>query len=189
MKKSILMILLTSVLFLFTGGAGEDCPKGNVITKMDSGSESFKAVRPLDFSTIKSAGAMLNKAGTKLSVSLSNANFSISAMSNDFILPIKSKDQFIAEIEFTNGKEKIVPGIYEASSGYGKPFWTYAEIKLHKGAKGVIVSLGVREGTATIIKMTDTMICGRFDLRTKTGSSVKGILSGEFNCKLEKSRW
>jgi hypothetical protein len=189
MKKSVLMIILTFVLFLFTGGAGEDCPKGNVITKMDSSSESFKAVLPLDFSTVKSAGAMLNKAGTKLSVSLSNADFPISAMANDFILPIKSKDQFIAEIEFTNGKDKILPGTYEASSGYGKPFWVYAEIKLHKEEKGVIVSLGVREGTATIIKMTDTMICGKFDLRTKADSGVKGFLSGEFNCKLEKSRW
>jgi len=189
MRKTILMVLLTFVLFLFTGSAGEDCPKGNVITKMDSGSSSFKAVQPLDFSTIKSAGAMLNKAGTKLSVSLSNADFPISKLSNDFILPIKSKDQFIAEIEFANGKDKIVPGTYKASSGYGKPFWSYAEIKLHKGEKGVIVSLGVREGTATIIKMTDTMICGKFDLRTKTGSNVKGILSGEFNCPLKKSRW
>lgn len=189
MKKSILIILVTLAFVLFTSGSGEDCPKGNVISKMNSDMESYKAVQPLDFSKIKSAGAMINKAGTKLSVSLSNGDFTISRMSNDFILPIKKKDEFIAEIEFRNGKDKIVPGTYSAASGYGKPFWTYAEVKLHKGEKGVIVSLGVREGTATIIKMTDTKICGKFNLRTKPDTRTKGHISGTFNCKLEKSRW
>jgi len=37
--------------------------------------------------------------------------------------------------------------------------------------------------------MTDTMICGTFDLRTKADSSVVGVLSGQFNCKLQISRW
>lgn len=189
MKKTILILFFVFVFVFFTTGVGEDCPRGNSITKMDSGNNSYKAVQPLDFSAVKAAGAMINKAETKVSVCLSNANFSISKMANDFILPITTKDQFIAVVKFNNGKDKIVPGTYSASSGYGKPFWAYAEIKLHKGEKGVIVSLGVREGTATIIKMTDNMICGTFNLRTKTGSSVVGVLTGEFNCKMEKSRW
>jgi len=189
MKKTILILVLTLAFACFTSGIGEDCPKGNVITKMDSNNDSYKAVQPLDFSAIKSAGAMINKAETKVSVCLSNANFAIAKMANDFILPITSKDQFIAVIKFNNGKDKIVPGTYSAASGYGKPFWAYAEVKLHKGEKGVIVSLGVREGTATITKMTDNMICGKFELRTRTESNVVGILAGEFNCKMEKSLW
>ncbi|MCP5108621.1 MAG: hypothetical protein GY950_34870, partial [bacterium] len=80
-------------------------------------------------------------------------------------------------------------GKYSPAAGYGKPFWVTAEVKLFKGEKGVIVSLGVREGTATIIKMTEDSICGTFDVKTKAGSSLKGTLSGKFNVKMEKSRW
>lgn len=189
MKKIILMILFTAGFFLLTTGSGDDCPKGNVITKMHSDMDSYKAVQPLDFSNIKAAGAMINKDGTKLSVCLSNADFSIKQMANDFVLPIKKKEEFIAEIEFRNGKDKIVPGTYKGSSTYGKPFWAFAEVKLHKGEKGVIVSLGVREGEATIIKMTDSMICGKFNLMTKPDTRRKSVISGTFNCKLEKSRW
>lgn len=189
MKKSILIIIFTLFFFLSTTWSGEDCPKGNVITKMTSGMDSFKAVQPLDFSKIKSAGAMSNKAGTKVQVCLGNGDFTTAQMSNDFVLPIKKKDEFIAVINFLNGKDKVIPGTYKASSGYGKPFWTFAEVKLHKGEKGVIVSLGVQEGTATITKMTADKICGKFDLRTKAGTRMQAAISGEFNCKLEKSRW
>jgi hypothetical protein len=189
MKKSILIIIFTLFFFLSPTWSGEECPKGNVITKMTSGMDSFKAVQPLDFSKIKSAGAMSNKAVTKVQVCLSNRDFTTAQMSNDFVLPIKKKDEFIAVINFLNGKDKVIPGTYEAASGYGKPFWAYAEVKLHKGEKGVIVSLGVQEGTATITKMTADTICGTFDLRTKAGTRVQAAISGEFNCKLEKSRW
>lgn len=186
-KKSILVLVF--VLFFFLAAGSEDCPKGNKITKMSSDMASFKAVGPLDFSKIAAAGAMKKKDGKKVQVVLSNTNFTIKQMTSDFVLPIKKKDQFIAVIRFVNGKDKIVPGTYSAASGYGKPFWAYAEVKLHKGEKGVIVSLSVREGTATITKMTEDSICGTFDLKTKTGSKMKGAISGTFNCKMETSRW
>jgi hypothetical protein len=189
MKKSILMIFFTMFLFYLSGAAGEDCPKANVITKMSSSMDSFRAVQPLDFSKIKSAGAMSSKDGKKVELCLSNGDFTTLQMSGSFVVPIKKREEFIVSIRFSNGKDKVVPGTYSAASGYGKPFWVYAEVKLYKGEKGVIVSLGVKEGTATIIRMTEDRICGKFDLRTKTGSSLKGEIAGEFNAKLEKSRW
>ncbi|UCH95133.1 MAG: hypothetical protein JSV88_33485 [Candidatus Aminicenantes bacterium] len=189
MKRWLLIVFLMLVLASFVHPAGEDCPKTNVITKMSSSNNSFKAVQPLDFSKITSGGAMLSKNGKKVAVCLSNGNFTTAQMSNIFVLPIKKKEEFIALIRFSNGKDKIVPGTYSPTSGFGKPFWVYAEVALHKGEKGVIASLGVREGTATIIKMTEDMICGKFHLKTKTGSSVKGEIAGEFNVKLEKSKW
>jgi hypothetical protein len=189
MKRSLLIVFLMLVLVSLVTPAGEDCPKANVITKMISSNNSFKAVQPLDFSKIVSGGAMLSKNGEKVAVCLSNANFTTAQMSNSFVLPIKKKEEFIAVIRFSNGKDTIVPGTYSPASGYGKPFRVYAEVALHKGEKGVIASLGVREGTATIIKMTDDMICGKFHLKPKSGSSVIGEIAGEFNVKLEKSRW
>jgi len=189
MKRLFLIVILMLVLVSFVSPAGEDCPKANVITTMISSNNSFQAVQPLDFSKIVSGGAMLSKDGKKVAVCLSNGNFTTAQMSNIFVLPIKKKEEFIAVIRFSNGTDKIVPGTYSPASGYGKPFWVYAEVALHKGEKGVIASLGVREGTATIIKMTEDMICGKFHLKVKPGSSIKGEIAGEFNVKLEKSRW
>ncbi len=185
---TLISFLVLFCLFTFVGSAVE-CPKGNIITKMSSTMESFKAVQPLNFSKIQSAGAMANKASTKIQVCLSNANFTINKMVNDFVLPIQSKDQFIVAIKFSNGKEKVVPGTYHPSAGYGKPFWVFAEIKLYKGEKGTIISLGVREGTATITELTASRICGTFDLKTKAGSGTQAAVAGTFNCKLESSRW
>lgn len=190
MKKLMPFLVVFFSLFLFINPAGaDDCPKANVITKMTSGMDSFKAVAPLDFSKIISAGAMSSKEGKKVIVCLSNGNFTTQQMSSDFVVPIKKKDEFIAVIHFSNGTDKIIPGDYSAASGYRKPFWAYAEVKLHKGEKGVIVSLGVREGTARIIKIENGMICGEFNLKTKAGIPTQGAISGRFNVKLEKSRW
>ena len=186
MKKSVLFTCLAVLFFLSGLGMAEDCPKANKISKMISGSKSFKAVQPLDFSKIVSAGAYSNKKGTKLQVCLSNGNFKIADMANNFVLPIKKKNEFIAVINFTNASKPIVAGEYSAAAGYEKPFWASAAAKVHKGEKGVVVSLGVVEGTATIIKMTKDSVCGRFDLKNKKGDSA---ISGEFNVKIEKSRW
>lgn len=169
--------------------SSQDCPNENKIIKMMSDMESYKAVGTLDFSNIVSAGAMKRKDGTKVQVCLSNVDFTIKKMANDLVLPIKTKDQFIAAIKFSNGSNEVVPGTYSAESGYGKPFWVHAEVKLFKEPKGVIVSLGVREGTATITKMTADSICGTFDLKTKADTRIQGAISGTFNCKLETSRW
>jgi len=189
MKKSHVFCIFLAFIFMVSL-PGEDCPQKNIIAKMTTNMDSFNAVSPLDHSVIRSSGAQLNKAGTKLTVSLSNMeNIPVNKLANDFVLPITKKDQFILDIELRNAKKEVVAGTYSGSSGYGKPFWAFAEVKLHKGKKGVIVSMGIREGQVTITKMTDSMVCGKFDLRSKKGSSQNSSLSGEFNVKLERSRW
>lgn len=168
-------------------GAGEDCPKTNKLTTLISSMDSFKAVAPLDISTIKSGGALLKKDGTKMDVVLSNGDFPTVQMASSFVVPIKEKQHFIASLTFSNAKQKIVPGTYSAASGYGKPFWVLAEVKLFKPPKNVIVSLSVREGTAKIIQMTEDRVCGVFHLKSKKPGL--GEISGQFNVKLETSRW
>ncbi len=189
MKKFLILILTILSFFIYSTGDSA-CPEKNVLRTMSTKMPSFKAVLPLTYSKINSAGALINKAGTKLTISLSNMkNLSIKQLSNDFALPIKKKSEFIADIEFRNGKDKVIAGSYSGSSGYGRPFWVFAEVKVHKGEKGAIVSLGIREGEATIIKLTSDMVCGKFELRSKKGLSTKSVISGEFNVKLERSRW
>lgn len=186
MKKTILLTALVLIFFLFGTGLDAGCPKANKITKMTSGMDSFKAVQPLDFSKVTSAGALSNKAGTKLQVCLSNGMFDTAKMANSFVVPIKKKSEFIAVLNFSNARKPITVGKYSPANGYGKPFWVTAEVKVHKGEKGVIVSLGVVEGTAEIVEITETSVCGTFNVKNKKGDAV---FSGEFNTKLEKSRW
>ena len=189
MKKFMIFCLSIFLITVFSI-IGKNCPEKNIIKKMSTNMDSFKAVSPLDHSIIRAGGAQLNKAGTKLTVSLSNMEkLSIKKLVNDFVLPITRKDQFILDIEFRNAKKEIVAGAYSGSSGYGKPFWAFAEVKLHKGEKGVIVSMGIREGEAIITKITDSMVCGKFELRSKKGSTQNSSLTGEFNVKLERSVW
>lgn len=186
MRKTILLTVLTLVFFFCGTGLDAGCPRANKITKMISGMESFKAVQPLDFSKIVSGGALSNKAGTKLQVCLSNGTFKTAQMAGSFVVPIKKKSEFIVVLNFSNARKPITAGKYSASAGYGKPYWVTAEVKVHKGEKGVIVSFGVVEGTAEIVEITETNVCGTFSLKNKKGDSA---IAGEFNVKLEKSRW
>lgn len=192
MKRTILSIFLAYCLCGAVCTPGiypeESCPESSTITEMVSSSATVKAMEPFDFSKIKSSGALLMKNGTKLGVYLSNGDFTIKQMSNSFIVPVKEKGVFIVAINFTNAKEPITPGTYSAAAGYGKPFWVTAEIKVAREEKGAIVSLGVREGTACIIKITDSSICGTFDLKLKKKDAISSAISGEFNVPLEKSR-
>jgi len=190
MKKTVMATAMVVLLFGVSLDGG-DCPAENKIEKMSTTMASFVAVSPLDFSQINSAGASMKKDGTKLYVCLSNMpGLTIGQLANDFVLPIKKKDEFIAQIVFSMDKlNKIKEGDYSPTAGYGKPFWVFAEVKVHKGEKGAVVSLGIREGSARIIKITEDRVCGTFDLRSKTGSNLKSEIKGTFNLKYEIARW
>jgi hypothetical protein len=177
---------LLAGLLLTVFSTAADCPQGNVITIMTSSMPSFKAALPLDFSSLKASGALLSKNGKELRVCLSNEVFPMKAMANSFVVPLNKKGQFILQLNFSNGAEAVKPGAYDPAAGYGKPFWVFAEVKVMVGEKGTIASLGARTGTAEIIKMTETMVCGRFHLQTKAGDSIASEVAGEFNVKLEK---
>jgi hypothetical protein len=189
--KKIFFAAVMVILFFVVSVYGEDCPLENKIEKMNTTMSSFAAVSPLDFSKINSAGARMKKDGSKLSVCLSNIKgLTISQLANDFVLPIKSRNEFIAQIVFSMGnKNKIVAGDYSPKAGYGKPFWVFAEVKVHKGEKGAVVSLGIREGSARIIKITQDRVCGIFNLKSKPGSRLKSEIKGTFNLKYKIARW
>jgi hypothetical protein len=165
-----------------------DCPKANVITKMDSAMQAFRDAQPLDRSSLKTGGALLSKDGKELRVCLANGDFAVADMANSFMLPLKQKGQFILQINFSNDGG-IVPGKYDPAAGYGKPFWVTAEVKVPVGEKGTIVMLGVGEGTAEIIAMSGSLVCGRFRLKTPAGHAQPSEVAGEFNVKVERSRW
>jgi len=189
--KRVLVIAAMFVLGVGLLATGEECPRENFIEKMNTTMKSFHEVAPLDFSTIHSSGALLKKDGSKISVCLSNgAGFTIQQLANNFVIPLKNKKEFIAQIVFSMGRGKqIIAGEYSPQAGYGKPFWVFADVKVAVGEKGTVVSLGIREGTARIVKMTEDRICGTFDLRSKAGSALKSEIKGTFNVPYAVSKW
>ncbi len=184
------MLALVAAGLLVGLGSGvcaeEGCPESSAIKEVFSHSDIIEAAGPFDWSVIESEGALFKRNNTRLGVYLSNGDFTVSQMANDYVVPVKESGVFIVAINFSNGPDQIEPGTYSAESGFGKPFWATAEIKVAKDDKGAIVSLGVREGTATIVKMEDGRVCGTFDLqlRQKDGTLLSSI-SGEFNVPLE----
>jgi len=173
-------------------GAGQnrpaDCPKANVIAKMVSAMQPFRDAQPLDSTHLNACGAQLSKDGKELRVCLANGDFAVADMANSFVLPLKHKGQFILQVNFSNGAG-IVPGTYDPAAGYGKPFWVSAEVKVAIGDKGTIVMLGAGEGTAEIVAMSGSTACGRFRLKTVAGHPQPSEVAGEFNVKVERSRW
>jgi len=190
MKKGFVIMAIV-LLGIGSFATGEECPRENKIEKMTTTMKSFLEVAPLDFSKIHSSGALMKKDGTKISVCLSNGKgFTIKQLANDYVLPLKSKKEFIAQVVFSMGREKkITEGEYSPQAGFGKPFWVFAEVKVAVGEKGTVVSLGIQEGSARIIKMTKDRICGTFDLRSKAGSPLKSEIKGTFNLPYEVSKW
>jgi hypothetical protein len=186
MKVLVLTIITTFLFAALLPGA--DCPAANVITKMNSAMDSFKAALPLDFSRITSAGVVWKRNGTEVEVLLSNGDFTTRQMANEFEPTVKKNGEFIVVIHFANNGKKITAGAYRAGSDHKSPFWVYVELKLYNVSenKGKIISLGVREGTAEIFQLTDKKVCGKFQLQTGKNSRQPGEIAGEFNVSLEE---
>ncbi len=184
-ETKLFFMSLGLLCFCFSITAAADCPEKSVIKNLSSDMDSFKAVAPLDFSRLKSTGAQLRSQGKRLLVLLSNGSFSTAQMADSFVLPIRNKSEFILALNFSNGPDPISPGTYTPAAGYGKPFWVTAEVKLYKPEKGVIVSLGVVEGSAVITRLDKNRVCGSFDLKNRQGTS---FASGEFNLPLETEK-
>ena len=192
LMKNRIIILFTTVLVVSFVALEMDiieatsCPAGSSLTTLQSDMSSVKAVWPLNFRTLKSTGAWATRKGSRLAVCLSNGEYPISKMGSSFVSPIKNKAKFIAVIQFSNGKNPVKAGTYSPTAGYNQPFWVFAEVRVWDGKRGVTASLGIRKGTATITKITDTNVCGTFNLSNKSGSNK---IAGRFNVPLEKSRW
>lgn len=165
-------------------------PKGNAIKTLTcTDMKPFQDVSPLNFGTIRSAGAQRSKDGKKIEVYLSNGNFTVESMSSDMVLPLKNKKDFILVVTFMNGPNPVVDGSYSPKAGYGKPFWSFAAVRVLSSPKGNTVSFGVTEGKATISGISSGKISGTFQLQRKNGAKVVTEASGAFNVPLTISKY
>jgi hypothetical protein len=190
MKIGIVLGLSCFVFVSSIPVAAENCPQTNLIQSMIcTDMPAYKEVSPLVYTQIRSAGAMRSKDGKKIEVFLSNGNFSVEQMANGYVLPLKNKKEFILVIAFLNGNNPVAAGTYSPAAGYGKPFWSFAEVRVLSGPQGTNVSFGVREGSARIIEMKPDRICGTFQMQRKHLGQVAAAVSGQFATQLQESKY
>lgn len=190
MKIGIVLGLACFIFLSSIPAAAENCPQTNLIQSMlCTDASPFQEVSPLVFGQIRSAGAMRSKDGKKVEIFLSNGNFSVEQMSNGYVLPLKNKKEFILVITFLNGSNPVAAGTYSPSAGYGKPFWSFAEVRVLSGPQGTNVSFGVREGSARIIEVKPDRICGTFQMQRKHLGQVAAAVSGRFATQLQESKY
>ncbi|MCX6566997.1 MAG: hypothetical protein NTW38_11350 [Candidatus Aminicenantes bacterium] len=178
---SLVFVCLLGFSFLILA----DAPAENVVKSLTiADSTSFQEVSPLDFSMIVSAGALSSREGKKIEVFLSNGAFSLKQMANGWVLPLKSKEEFILVLTFLNGNGPVVDGEYSPKAGYGKSFYCYAEVRVLSGPQGTNISLDVAEGKAVLTGITSGKITGSFQLLRKNADKTVAETSGTFDVPL-----
>jgi hypothetical protein len=181
-------IALLSLLLPTTSFA--EAPAGNSIkTLTNTFGQGFKDVPPLDLKNIRSAAALRSKDGRQIEVFLSNGNFTVDQMANEYVLPLKSKNEFILVLTFHNGTNPAVDGTYSPKAGYGKPFWSSVVVRILSGPKGTNVSLGANEGTSTIKGISGGRVTGSFQVKTRNGDKVMAEAVGTFDAPLSTSKY
>ncbi|MBU1568166.1 MAG: hypothetical protein KJ630_21400 [Proteobacteria bacterium] len=182
MNKLIIALFCVLLVPIYAGAA---IPEGNSIKTLScTDMKPFQDVSPLNFGTIRSAGAQRSKDGKKIEVFLSNGDFTVAQMANDMVLPLKNKEDFILVLTFLNGPNPVIDGAYSPKAGYGKPFWSYVAVRVLSSPKGNTVSFGVNDGESTITGVSADKISGTFKVLRKNGAKVMAEASGAFNVPL-----
>lgn len=186
--KTIVIALLGLHLLPTTSLAA--APAGNSIKALSNTfGPGFKDVEPFDLEGIRSAAALRSKDGKKVEVFLSNGSFTVDQMANEYVLPLKSKKEFILVLTFHNGTNPAVDGTYSPKAGYGRPFWSSVVVRILSGPKGTNASLGANEGTCTIKGISGGRVTGSFQVKTRNGDKVMAEATGTFDAPLTTSKY
>lgn len=186
--RTIAITLVSLLLFPATSIA--EAPAGSSIKSLSNTfGPGFKDVEPLDLKSIRSAAALRSRDGRQVQVFLSNGDFTVDQMANEYVLPLKSKKEFILVLTFHNGTNPTVDGTYSPKAGYGKPFWSSVVVRILSGPKGTNASLGANEGTCTIKGISGGRVTGSFQVKTRNGDKVMAEATGTFDAPLTTSNY
>lgn len=185
-----LAIALPALLLLLPKTSIAEAPAGNSIKVLSNTYDpGFKEASPLDLKDIRSAAALRSKDGKQVQVFLSNGNFTVDQMTNEYVLPLKSKKEFILVLTFHNGTNPAVDGTYSPKAGYGKPFWSSVVVRILSGPKGTNASLGANEGTCSIKGVSGGRVTGSFQVKSRNGDKVMAEAVGTFDAPLTTSKY
>jgi len=186
--RTLAIALLGLLLFPTTSLA--EAPAGNSIKALSNSYDpGFKDVSPLDLKSIRSAAALRSKDGRQVQVFLSNGDFTADQMANEYVLPLKSKKEYILVLTFHNGPNPVADGSYSPKAGYGKPFWSSVVVRILSGPKGTNASFGATEGTCSIKGASGGRVTGSFQVMSRNGDKVMAEATGTFDAPLTTSKY
>jgi hypothetical protein len=176
----LLTCLLVGAALACTGPLHAACPGTNVVDTLTSNLTDFPS--GIDFSAVVASGAKERFGGNSLYVYLSNTKLSLVQMSSSMVSPIEDQSQGVLILKLSNGQEKVAPGEYSPTAGYGNAGFASAELRRMKSdGKAMDLVFNLESGTIQLQEMANGRACGTFDL---TGIEETRI-SGSFDLAIE----
>jgi hypothetical protein len=152
------------------------CPAASAVTEATTPMEGYAENGTVDWSTIKTAKALMRSDKTVMYLYLSNAEVSGPDLARIVMkVPLTEKGTAILQLTFANKPDPVSIGKYDPGAGYGKPMGVTADLVAPIGEKGTSFGLSVSTGHATIVDSKDGKVCGTFELAGESGSA-----KGEF---------
>jgi hypothetical protein len=164
----LLAFPVSLVLLLAAGpAAGADCPKATAVEKVSKNS-AYKTAA-WDLKTLAKAKA--TKSAFGITVFLSNADFDVKAAANALSTsPVKGKGQVSLAITFMNASKPVAAGEYAVRANVFDAMNVRGDLGFGKDdGTPVAYGLGLKSGKATLVEVSDTRVCGTFDLTGPDG--------------------
>jgi len=159
-------------------GSFADCPSATELATLTSTDASVVEGGPFDTTSFTFAKAKWE--GNKLNVYISNEDYAVSKF-GALDSPVKGADKGtgVLQIRFSNGTEKADVASYNPAAGYGQPHWVTAEMLVPVGPTATDALLSMSSGSAEVVAMDDTKVCGTFDM-TGNNSAATGAFVATF---------
>jgi hypothetical protein len=165
-------MLAAAVSFVLVAGAvpaaSAECPKGTVVEKL-SKNTGIKPVAPFDLKGLTKARA--TKSAFGITVFITNADFDVKAAARTLdTSPVKGKGQVSLAITFMNASKPIASGEYAVRANVFDPMNVRGDLGLGKDdGTPFAYGLSLKSGKATLVEVSDTRVCGTFDVLGSDG--------------------
>ena len=164
MKRTAVPLALALGAVLLTPAApGADCPKATAVEKL-SRNPYHKPVSPVDPRALSKAKA--TKSAFGITVFVTNADFDVKAAAAKLdTSPVKGKGQVSLAITFMNASKPIVAGEYAVRANVWDPMNVRGDLGFGKDdGTPVAYGLALKSGKAVLVEVSDTRVCGTFDV-------------------------
>ena len=161
--KSLAAALALALLAGALPASSADCPKGTAVEKL-SKNTSIKPVAPFDLKTLTRSKA--TKSAFGITVFISNADFDVKAAAKTLdTSPVKRKGQVSLAMTFMNASKPITAGEYAVRANVFDPMNVRGDLGFGKDdGTPFAYGLSLKAGKATLIEVSDTRVCGTFDV-------------------------
>lgn len=163
MKSALPTVLALGAVLLAPAAPGADCPKATAVEKL-SRNPYHKPVSPVDPKSLTKAKA--TKSAFGITVFLTNAEFDAAAAAKRLdTSPVKGKGQVSLAITFMNASKPVVAGEYAVRANVWDAMNVRGDLGFGKDdGTPVAYGLSLKSGKATLVEVSDTRVCGTFDV-------------------------